>query len=263
MDMRRAARRAAALGGALLAGLGLWSRGRAQPPPDGVEYREMRSGGRRWQVVRLDLRRVDLRMYWKDDVGRAFESFSALDRWLGARGTPLLAATNAGIFYRTREPAGLHVERGRELRPLNRSATPPAGEKPGNFFYLPNGVFYVSADGTAHVVDAARAAPRMARMREATQSGPLLLSAGRPHWLAGRADVVRNAVAVCAPHEVALVEAPAGASVREMALFIRDTLHCPDALYLDGTISGLWVPSARVRQEPYPYVGMLGVTAKR
>lgn len=228
--------------------------------PQAVEYREMRAGGARYQVVRVDLARADLRLYWRDEAGRPFGSLAALDRWLAARGDTLLAATNAGIFYRSRLPAGLHVERGRVLRPVNPGVEPPAGELRGNFFYRPNGVFYAAADGTARIVETGRAGALLPRMREATQSGPLLLRAGRPHWLLGR-KVSRNAVAVCSPREVALVYAPDGVTVRELALFVRNVLGCPDALYLDGTISGLWVPSADVRADG-SYVGILGVTAR-
>ena len=228
--------------------------------PDGIEFREMRSGGRLYQVVRVDLNRAEVRMFWKDDAGRPFGSLRALDRWLQGRGERLLAATNAGIFYRSREPAGLHVERGAPpLRPLNTSPTPPPGEGRGNFFAQPNGVFYIAKSGTANIVETSAAAAVLPWMREATQSGPLLLRRGTPHSLRGDTSVSRNAVAVCSPREVALVFAPRGASIRELALFIRDQLHCPDALYLDGSISGLWVPSAGVRSDG-EYVGILGVT---
>jgi uncharacterized protein YigE (DUF2233 family) len=231
-------------------------------PPAGITYHQVRYGFRLYQVVRIDLDQADVRMYWKDERGRPFGSLGALDRWLAARGETLLAATNAGIFYRTREPAGLHVERGHTLRPLNRSSTPPPGEGTGNFFAIPNGVFYIADDGTAHIRETQGAALALPHMREATQSGPLLLSRGVPHRLTGNPTVARNAVAVCAPKRIALVLAPEGASIRELALFIRNDLRCRDALYLDGTISGLRVPSARVNRDG-EYVGILGVTARR
>lgn len=228
----------------------------------GVSYRQTRYGVRQYQIVRVDLDRADVRMYWKDDRGQPFGSLAALDRWLSARGERMLAATNAGIFYRTREPAGLHIERGQTLRPLNRESNPPPGEAEGNFFAIPNGVFYIEADGTAHIRETQGAAQALGAMREATQSGPLLLSRGVPHRMYGNARVVRNAVAVCGPKRIALVLAPEGASFREMALFIRDDLQCRDALYLDGTISGLRVPGSRVDRDG-EYVGIIGVTAKR
>ena len=247
---------------ALLAGAGLVRAARAGAEDDGIEYREMRSaGGARYHVVRVDLTRAELRMYWRDDAGRPFGSLAALERWLTARGDTPLAATNAGIFYRTRLPAGLHVERGRELRPLNAVPDPPAGEAPGNFFYRPNGVFFIDEDGRARIAETGAARRSLPRMREATQSGPLILLDGEPHWLVGRA-VSRNAIAVCSPTEVAMVFAPDGVKVRDLALFIRDELKCRDALYLDGTISGLSVPSARVRWDG-SYVGILAATARR
>jgi uncharacterized protein YigE (DUF2233 family) len=228
----------------------------------GIAYREMQSGGRFYQVVRVDLTHAEVRLFWKDEEGRPFGSLGALDRHLRRRGERLLAATNAGIFYRTGEPAGLHVERGvPPLRPLNTSPEPPRGEGRGNFFSRPNGVFYVSRAGTAHIEETSAAARALPRMREATQSGPLLLRNGVLHPLRGDSTVSRNAVAVCSDREVALVFAPRGASIRELALFIRDVLGCPDALYLDGTISGLRVPSAGVSRDG-SYVGILAVTPR-
>lgn len=233
-----------------------------QTGEEGIEFREMRSGGRLYQVVRVDLAHADVRLYWKDDAGRPFGSLAALDRWLRGRGERLLAATNAGIFYRSRVPAGLHVERGAPpLRPLNTSPDPPPGEGRGNFFAQPNGVFYIARSGTAHVDETSAAARALPRMLEATQSGPLLLHRGVPHPLRGDSTVSRNAIAVCSEREVALVFAPRGASIRELALFIRDELRCPDALYLDGSISGLRVPSVGVRKDG-EYVGILGVTPR-
>ncbi len=234
----------------------------AQERDDGISFQRLRYATRLFEVVRVDLDRADVKLYWRDERGRPFGSLAALDRWLAGRGETLLAATNAGIFYRTREPAGLHVERGNALRPLNRSDDPPAGEGEGNFFAIPNGVFYIAADGTAHIRETQGAALALRQMREATQSGPLLLRHNRPHRLIGNPTVSRNAVAVCGPKRIALVLAPEGASIREVALFIRNQLRCRDALYLDGTISGLRVPSARVDRDG-EYVGIIGVTPRR
>jgi uncharacterized protein YigE (DUF2233 family) len=234
----------------------------AQDRDDGITYQRLRYATRLFEVVRVDLERAEVKLYWRDERGRPFGSLAALDRWLAGRGETLLAATNAGIFYRSREPAGLHVERGAVLRPINRSSNPPAGEAPGNFFAIPNGVFYIAADGTAHIRETQGAALALRGMREATQSGPLLLSRNQPHRLIGNPTVSRNAVAVCGPRRIALVLAPEGASMRQVALFVRDQLRCRDALYLDGTISGLRVPSARVDRDG-EYVGIIGVTPRR
>jgi uncharacterized protein YigE (DUF2233 family) len=255
-------RRALATVAAALASTSTRAAAQATDHADGITYQQLYSRGRLYQVVRVDLTRAEVKLYWRDERGRPFGSLGALDRWLGRRGETLLAATNAGIFYRSNQPAGLHVERGAVLRPLNTSTRPPAGEAEGNFFSVPNGVFYILQDGTAHIRDTQGAAFPVPRMREATQSGPLLLRAGVPHRLIGSPTVARNAVAVCAPRRIALVLAPEGASIRELALFIRDDLRCSDALYLDGTISGLRVPSANVDRDG-SYVGMIGVTARR
>lgn len=215
--------------------------------------------GARVQVVRVDLRRAEVRMLWRDERGAPFRSTARVERW--ARGG-LLAITNAGIFDPDSTPTGLHVERGRVLKPLNLR------REPGNFYLRPNAVFAILGDGTARIVESEAARALVPRMREATQSGPALVLDGRIHPaftpLPGGSPKPRNAVGVCSPREIVLARTVEGEAVTlyEFARLFRDVIGCRDALFLDGNHTALHVPGAA----PNPgdgLVGYIGVFARR
>ena len=76
----------------------------------------------------------------------------------------------------------------------------------------------------------------------ATQSGPLLVRGGQVHpaFDAGsKSRLLRNGVGVASPQTVVFVISEDPVNFYEFATLFRDRLHCPDALYLDGTISSL------------------------
>ena len=132
---------------------------------------------------------------------------------------------------------GLHIEAGQQYAPLELS------EGEGNFFLKPNGVFYVDAQG-AHVV-ASEAYPLGAPVQLATQSGPLLVQGGALHPRFApdsQSRAKRSGVGVRDAHHVAIAVSRGLVTFHETATLFRDALHCPDALYLDGTISDFDAP---------------------
>jgi uncharacterized protein YigE (DUF2233 family) len=214
--------------------------------------------GTRVQVVRVDLRHAEVRMLWKNEAGAAFGGTRRVERWAAGR---LLAVANAGIFDPDSTPTGLHVERGTVRSPLNLRRAP------GNFYLRPNAVFAVMRDGTARIVESPRAAALVPRMGEATQSGPVLVLRGRIHPAfsppPGGTPLERTAVGVCSPHEVVLARTTTGSAITlyEMARLFRDTLRCPDALFLDGNRTVLHLPGAAPAHRE-GFVGFIGVFAR-
>jgi uncharacterized protein YigE (DUF2233 family) len=201
-----------------------------------------------------------LRLFLRDDSGDIIGSFSALERVLAARGEKLVFAMNAGMYHPDRRPVGLYVENGREAAPLNRRGGP------GNFHMRPNGVFWIDAKG-AHVTETTRFAALKAKPIYATQSGPMLVIGGalHPRFL-GRSESakIRNGVGVCKDGKVRFAISDAPVEFRAFALFFRDRLGCADALYLDGSISGMHAPDLNRSDVWRPQMGpILGVTAKR
>ncbi len=189
----------------------------------------------RFTVVRVDTAIDDLRMFWRDERGAPFGRLDRLAQWLQAQQKQLAFGMNAGMYEADSSPVGLLVIDGIELSPLNLAS------KPGNFFLKPNGVFLVDGTGP-QVMDAVDYRALKKTPRRATQSGPLLLKQGAIHPKLNpnsNSRLIRNGVGVAGSQAIFVIsEKPV--SLHEFAVFFRDTLHCQNALYLDGTISSLY-----------------------
>lgn len=202
------------------------------PARQSIEY-----AGARFDVVCVPLDQASIRLYWKDPTGKAFGSLEAL---AAALPRPAIAITNAGIFEPGQVPTGLLISGGRTLHALNLDA----GE--GNFFLAPNGVFFVGSDGAAVLETSAFARRGDGDVREATQSGPLLVAGGTIHPQFARRSTntaIRSGVGVRGPREVWIAISRSDVNLWTFASFFRDRLGCDDALYLDGAISELITPA--------------------
>lgn len=226
---------------------------------DGLEVSCLTYHEVRYVVLRVDLREALVKVLWKNSGGVPYGS---LDRAYSELGGDVLALTNAGIYSAGRAPEGLHVEGGLTLNPLNLNV----GE--GNFYWRPNGVFYVSDEG-AGIVESEKF--NSFGVREATQSGPLLVSGGevnrelKPDSLS---LYVRNGVGVKSPREVYVVISEGEVNLYDFANVFKEQLHCRDALYLDGCVSQLYLPARGVRIPGHrrcdkELVGMLGVLKRK
>lgn len=177
--------------------------------------------------------RVDL--HWLDEARQPFASLGAVERDLAARGRTALVTMNAGMYEPDLSPVGLFVSGGVALSPLNTRA---GG---GNFYMKPNGVFFV-AGGKAGIMET-RAFARSGRAPElATQSGPLMVRAGQIHprfQSDGDSRKIRNGIGVRKDGTIVLAISRQGISFGQFARLFRDDLRCPDALYLDGSVSQL------------------------
>lgn len=191
--------------------------------------------GTAFTICRYDRRRDEIALVLDGPSG-PLRSFAALDRQLGPRAQRLRFAMNGGMYDEVGYPIGLYVEDGRGRHALNRE------RGPGNFHLLPNGVFTVAADGRVAVRTATAYDPA-SNPRWATQSGPMLVIDGRLHPQIqdnGPSLHIRNGVGVDSENTAWFVISGDAVSFGRMARFFRDQLHCPNALYLDGSVSSLW-----------------------
>jgi uncharacterized protein YigE (DUF2233 family) len=189
----------------------------------------------RFTTIRVDVRKERLELFLRDDVGHTFQRFDRLKSWLASRNQRLRFAMNAGMFQPDFSPVGLLVQEGQQVSPLNLS------DGTGNFFLQPNGVFFVSESGPRIVTSTEY--PALAQgVRLATQSGPLLVRNGALHPAidAGSTSrLLRNGVGISGDTVIFVIsEQPV--NFYELAIYFRDELHCPDALYLDGVVSSLY-----------------------
>lgn len=226
-----------------------------------VEVRTVRFEGTSFQVVTVDLSRASLRLLRQDDEGQPLKTFEALESWLSRRGERLLAATNGGIFEPGEVPTGLFIQDAKELAPLNLR------EGRGNFYWKPNGVFLLGPEG-ARVVEASRYSAQ-ASVRQATQSGPLLLAEGKVHpgFHTSKGLATRSGVGVDAKNarRVYLVLSTEPVRLETFAELFRTQLGCNDALYLDGNVSRLYPVSLQGGNMDVggTFSGFLAVTEKK
>jgi uncharacterized protein YigE (DUF2233 family) len=218
----------------LVAGLALWAMASlpslAAPtlprPCEAVTFE-----GDPFVACAVDPELYDIRLLLHEPGGQPYGS---LERF-AADGPSVVFAMNAGMYLPDLSPQGLYVEAGRTLTPL------VTGDGEGNFYLKPNGVFLVTADGRAQVVatETFEATPDPAY---ATQSGPMLVIGGAIHPEFsdnGTSRYVRNGVGVRADGTVVFAISEKVVSFGRFARLFRDALACPDALYLDGFVSGL------------------------
>ncbi|MDB5511627.1 MAG: hypothetical protein JWR08_1110 [Enterovirga sp.] len=212
----------------------------AQTPAEEPVCRKVSHEGAGYVVCTADLRRHEIALFWKGPDGEPYGNFRRLEAAQGGR--PLLAATNAGMYDRDLAPVGLYVEDGHELKAANTAS----GH--GNFHLKPNGIFLVEK-GRAAVVETGAFLRRRPKPRPdlATQSGPMLVIDGKLHPKIsdeGPSRKVRNGVGVRdGGHTVLLAVSEEAVSFGAFARLFRDALGCPDALFLDGSISALYAPA--------------------
>jgi uncharacterized protein YigE (DUF2233 family) len=219
--------------------------------------RTVHHADREFAVCTVDLRRQEVRLFWKGPDGQPYGSF---DRLLGsAVGSGLVVAMNAGMYHEDLSPVGLYVENGRQLK----SASTAGG--PGNFHMKPNGIFFVSR-GKAGILETSRYLRQKPKADFATQSGPMLVIDGRIHPKIseqGTSRKIRNGVGVQSANTALFAISNEPVTFHEFASLFRDALKCPNALFLDGSISSLYAPQLNRKDGLLPLGPIVGVLSRR
>jgi len=216
---------------------------------------EVSDDGARFTVCTFDVSKVRLRLFWAGADGRPYESFGALAEALRNRKEKLAFAMNAGMFHPDLRPVGLYIEAGRQIVSAN---TRPG---PGNFHLKPNGVFFFDAR-RAGVMETSAFLRSGLRPEYATQSGPLLVQGGVLHPKiepTGTSEKIRNGVGVRDGRIVMFAISDEPVTFYRFASLFRDKLGCPDALFLDGSISSLFAPALGRADGLMPLGPMVGV----
>ena len=179
----------------------------------------------------------DLRLFLNGADGLPYGGFGAVDAALVASGQHLAFAMNAGMFQPDQSPVGLYIEDGVQAHKII------TGDGPGNFGLLPNGVFCIG--DKLRVIESRAFAAHPPKCRYATQSGPMLVIAGKLHpafQADSTSDHVRNGVGVSADGKVAwFAISNEAVNFDRFARFFRDVLGAEDALYFDGSVSRMAV----------------------
>ncbi len=237
------------------------------PTAQALDSSELAFEGQNYRIVHVDLKRHQLSLHWREpQSGQPFGSIETLRQWGEQRGRRLLFAANAGIYDHKFAPLGLYVENGKTVVPLNLAHGNPAS---GNFSLLPNGVFAVYPDGRAAVRTSAAFKAEGRSAQWATQSGPMLLIDGQlnEQFIDDSGSLKwRSGVCARTPTEVIFAVSEAPVNFHTFGRLFRDKLGCRDALYLDGSISQLYVDGKGYAGAPAfmvkPYAGIFAVFAK-
>jgi uncharacterized protein YigE (DUF2233 family) len=211
-----------------------------------------------YTVCTLDLRKYQLKLFWRAPDGEPYNSFERLAQVQ----RDLAFAMNGGMHHKDWSPVGLYVEDGRELKKANTA------NGPGNFHMKPNGVFYASAD-SAGVAETGRYLRQKPKAEFATQSGPMLVIDGKIHPKISEEGVsrkMRNGVGVRDGKTVVFAISEELVTFGQFARLFRDALGCSNALFLDGSVSSLYAPAlnrADARWPMGPIVGAVERTSRR
>ncbi len=198
----------------------------------------------------IDLHKQDVRFFWKNKQGKNHSNFTQLKEELEKENLELVFATNGGMFTKERKPLGLYIEEGKTLQKLNTTK-----EAHGNFYLQPNGVFSISKDGIPSVTTTSNYKNKDDYY--ATQSGPMLVIDGKLHPKFNKESTsthIRNGVGILPNGNLIFAISKKRVNFYTFASFFLEK-GCKNALYLDGFVSRMYLPS----KEWYQKDGNFGV----
>lgn len=212
--------------------------------------------GSSYTVCTFDPAASGIRLYEFDRSGKPYGSFKALENDLRQDRIYVRFAMNGGMYDDAQGPVGLYVENFKQLKAINTNSGW------GNFHLLPNGVFYLQP-GKAGVMETKAFAASGINPFYATQSGPMLVIDGKlhPSFLSDSTSLkTRNGVGVNAGGQVIFVLSEDAVRFYDFATLFRDALGCPNALFLDGSISSVDMPDQQRRDGLFPLGPIIAVT---
>jgi uncharacterized protein YigE (DUF2233 family) len=193
-------------------------------------------------------------MVYKDPNNQRYQNFENLKKQQEKHGKKLVFAMNGGMFSPAFAPVGLYVENSKTLKKLDTAS----GE--GNFYLLPNGVFYITTQNKA-VVCTTNTYKDSGQVLYATQSGPMLLIDGKVHpaFTKGSPNLkIRNGVGVLPNGKIIFSIATQPISFYDFAMYFKEN-GCQNALYLDGTVSNMYYPAQGLTNTNGNYGVMIAV----
>lgn len=218
--------------------------------------------GNTFHVFLVSIKNNGLRLFLNNRSGKNYSNFQAIKAYLQTdEKKNLVFAMNAGMFHANHQPVGLYIENKKILHPVNVDTS-----SRGNFFMQPNGIFAFSGDNAAVL-------PTFEFIKNysspdvfdfATQSGPMLVIDGRinPKFNAqSTSKFVRNAVGI---RDDTIVFAISNEPVNfyDISSFLLDKMNCRSALFLDGSISRMYLPELNLNELSGEFGPMIALQAE-
>lgn len=209
-------------------------------------------------VYKVDLKKQDLKLYWKNEAAQNFGSILNLKNWTEKKNLTLKFAMNAGMYKKDNSPQGLYIEKKKVLSPLDTT------KSEGNFYLKPNGVFYLTTNKTAEICTTEKF-QNTGKIEYATQSGPMLVIDGKihPDFKEGSVNLnIRNGVGILPNGKIVFVLSKKEINFYDFANYFK-SLGCKNALYLDGFVSRAYIPSENWIQTDGNFGVIFAVTGKK
>jgi len=200
-------------------------------------------------------KKTQVKLFWKDKNGQVLKSFANLKAEVESNGQSLLLAMNAGMYMEDNSPLGLYIDNGRQIRKLNLGKS-----NSGNFYLKPNGVFYLTKNKEAKVIETSKF-KQSKDIEFATQSGPMLIIEGEIHpaFTKGSANLnIRNGVGILPNNELIFAISKVPVNFYDFAMYFKN-LGCKNALYLDGSVSRAYIPEKKWGQLEGNFGVLIGV----
>jgi uncharacterized protein YigE (DUF2233 family) len=204
-------------------------------------------------VVNPNQQEVFLYLKKQDEVN----SIGNLKSTLVKNNKELLFATNGGMYKKDRSPQGLCIVDGIMKSAIDNNV----GD--GNFYLMPNGIFYLNTDGKAVVCKTGDFKYNKA-IKYATQSGPMLVIDGEIHKAFGKGSAnlnIRNGVGILPNNEILFAMSKKEINFYDFAEFFKNK-GCKNALYLDGFVSRTYCPNQNWIQTDGDFGVIIGVIPK-
>ena len=193
--------------------------------------------------------------YWKNEKGEIYGNFQNLKTQLQAKQKELVFAMNGGMFKKDQSPQGIYIENGKLLSPLD---TKEKGY--GNFYLQPNGIFFIT-ETNEPIITTAKGFLHLAHIKYATQSGPMLVIDGKLHKKLTKGSKnlnIRNGVGVLPNGNILFAMSKEKINFYDFATFFKEN-GCRNALYLDGFVSKIYLPSKNYQQVDGNFGVIIGV----
>lgn len=223
-----------------------------------VEYRQIENtADDQFEVIEIS-NLNQLRLFLKNPKNNQYyKSFDNIQHQLKSC-EQLTFAMNAGMFHSNFSPVGLYIEQGNVIQALNEDSGW------GNFFLQPNGVLaWNKRQAVIWTTEQYKA--KAFQPDYATQSGPMLVMNGKinPLFLANSdSKKIRNGVGI-KNNKLYFVISKNRVNFYNFAEFFQKNLKVEQALYLDGSISSLYLQKNNRNDRKFymgPIIGLVSHT---
>lgn len=207
---------------------------------------------------KVDTKKQDLQLYWKNDKGEKLKSIQNLKTYVESKNLTLTFAMNAGMFNKDFSPQGLFIQNKKTLAVLDTT------NGNGNFYLRPNGVFYITTNNVPFICKTTDFTAN-GKIKYATQSGPMLVIDGQIHssFKEGSTNLnIRNGVGILPDNKVVFAMSKTEINFYDFAKYFQ-SLGCKNALYLDGFVSRTYFPEKKWIQTDGNFGVIIGVTEKK